>query len=141
MGDLLERCLEKIEITESCWLWTDAPSRYGYGRLSVGGRAGRVRLAHRVVWELLVGPISDGMTLDHLCRVRMCVNPDHLEEVTLKENKERGDSFAAVNARKTHCKRGHSLSDLGNLRQSKLPARVCAICHRLDERSRRQERK
>jgi hypothetical protein len=87
-----------------CWEWTGAITRLGYGNAYVGGRT---MLAHRAVYEALVGPVPNGLTLDHLCRNRGCVNPAHLEPVTHRENVLRGEGFAARHARKTHCPRGH----------------------------------
>jgi hypothetical protein len=92
-----------------CWIWTGPLNRPGgYGRVAVGG--GRMGLAHRVAYELLVGPIPEGKQLDHLCRNRACWNPEHLEVVTGKENTLRGIGRTAANAAKTHCNRGHELA-------------------------------
>lgn len=76
----------RVDKTDTCWLWTDAPALTGYGRVS---RDNVVDYAHRVAYELAVGPIPPGLTIDHLCRVRLCVNPTHLEPVTLAENTRR----------------------------------------------------
>jgi hypothetical protein len=81
---------------------------------------------------LLVGPIPEGKQLDHLCRNRACINPEHLEPVTAKENILRGESFSAKNARKTHCIHGHELSG-DNLRILK-HGRVCLECRRTKDR-------
>lgn len=93
-----------VDASGDCWEWTATRSEGGYGRYN---HEGRLQAAHRVVWELLVGPIPKGHTLDHLCRNRGCVNPDHLEPVTMRENTLRGYGISAENARKTHCKNGH----------------------------------
>lgn len=93
---------------DGCWLWTATLDSDGYGSLWVQGT---MVSTHRFAYELLVGPIPDGLTLDHLCRVRRCVNPDHLEPVTHRENTLRGESFAAANAAKTRCPRGHPYDD------------------------------
>ena len=109
MIDLLpERVKSKfsVEDGDGCWTWRATKSN-GYGRLFIGGRAWP---AHRWVYEALVGLIPEGLTLDHLCRNRACVRPDHLEPVTMRENILRGESFAAVNNRKTHCKHGHEFT-------------------------------
>lgn len=91
----------------SCWIWLAAKFPNGYGR---SWWPPRDLLAHRVAYELAVGSISPGLVLDHLCRVRECVNPDHLEQVTQRENVMRSSNFAALNARKTHCIRGHEFT-------------------------------
>lgn len=121
----------------SCWLWTGTINVDGYGKVSFRLPC---RLAHRVVYERLVGPIQDGLQLDHLCRVRNCVNPNHLEPVTSRVNSLRGEGLAAQNVIKTHCPAGH-LYDAANLspytRGGK--ARYCRTCN--SERSRRNLRK
>lgn len=72
-----------------CWLWQDRPDPDGYGRLIVGGKHGQQVRAHRLSWELVNGPVPAGMTLDHLCETKLCVNPAHLEPVTGAENTRR----------------------------------------------------
>jgi len=92
-----------IPVTETgCWLWTGADNGTGYGRITV---AGKFLLAHRAVYEALRGPIQDGMTIDHLCRIRCCVNPDHLEVVSMKVNILRGFGPTAINSKKRSCPR------------------------------------
>lgn len=107
-----------------CWEWRGARSVWGYGvywRRKVAARA------HRVAWELERQRIPDDRQLDHLCRNRACVNPDHMEPVTGRENVMRGDGLAAANARKTHCWRGHALSGT-NLRIGSKGERCCRKC-------------
>lgn len=99
-----ERFWAKVEKTDSCWNWTASIDRAGYGR--VRNRLGTC-LAHRIAYELLIGPIPAGLVLDHLCKNTTCVNPDHLEPVTDAENRRRGDWIAANTT--THCQRGHAL--------------------------------
>lgn len=108
-----------------CWLWVGYTDR-GYGftyfeRKIIG--------AHRVSWLLLIGPLpARPLMLDHLCRNRNCVNPHHLEIVTNRENVLRGVGYTAVNARKTHCIRGHEFT-LENTRPMYNPAgRACRTC-------------
>jgi hypothetical protein len=79
----------------------------GYGKIFAEGKNWG---AHQLSYEVFVGPIPKGLYLDHLCRITNCINPDHLEPVTPRENNLRGNSVSGVNARKTHCKRGHELS-------------------------------
>lgn len=115
----------------SCWLWTAATNRHGYGMIRVNGQLLR---APRVAYELLVGPIPPGLQIDHLCRVRACVNPSHLEPVTQKENILRGESPAAHHARKTQCAAGHSF-DAANTYYPKRGGRQCRVCRATAQRA------
>ena len=116
-----------------CWPWTGSTDIHGYGVFKVQGKLVR---AHRFAYELLVGPIPDDLTLDHLCRNRACVNPADLEPVTRGENVLRGETIPAKNAAKTHCPRGH-LYDAPNTYVDPAHKRVCRTCHRDKERARR----
>lgn len=123
----IERFWEKVLKTDSCWIWVGAKSN-GYGNLSVDGRA---LLAHRFSYEMHVAKIPAGLVIDHLCRNPSCVNPHHLDCVTMKENTERGLLYAtiAANAKKiTHCKRGHELFGQ-NLKRDSRGHRSCRTCH------------
>jgi hypothetical protein len=125
-----------------CWLWTAGKNRDGYGKFRVGTRH---VLAHRFAYRILRGPIPDGLQLDHVCRNHACVNPDpdHLEPVVQRVNLLRGDGWAAQNARKTHCIRGHELSG-ANLRWERDRCglkRTCLACKRQRERQRSARRK
>lgn len=145
----LKKLWERVEPTGFCWLWTGGDSGNGYGRLRwQGKRAG----AHRVVYEVLVGPIPEGLQLDHLCRVTMCVNPDHLEPVTLKVNQERKKakwakpkepSQAQLRWAKGECRNGHVLAQVGILeykRPSGSIRKQCRACqHDVQERWRRKQ--
>lgn len=93
--------------TLGCWLWIGAHSQEGYGLFHLPNPRRMVR-AHRFAYEMLVGPIPAGKQLDHLCRRPSCVNPAHLEVVTSRENTLRGTTGPAINAKKTHCPRGHA---------------------------------
>lgn len=128
MKTLRERFDAKYVVDEetNCWVWTASTSR-GYGYIAVGGR--RNARAHRVAYEMFVGPIPEGMQLDHLCRNPLCVNPAHLEPVTQQENILRGVSIVAQNAAKTHCPQGHPY-DGANLYVEKSGGRRCLICMR-----------
>ena len=111
----LERFTEKYQTDPDtgCWVWRAAMHRNGYGGFSMQDDAGKwnKRLAHRISYELHVGPIPEGLTIDHLCRNRRCVNPEHLEPVTLSVNLLRGTGASARNAAKTHCKHGHPFDE------------------------------
>lgn len=131
--DLAARFWAKVDKNgpNGCWLWMSSCSGGGYGQVS--NRGGR--RAHRVAYELLVGPIPKGLCLDHLCENPRCVNPDHLEPVTQRTNTLRSKtSAAAINERKTHCPQGHPY-DEGNTRYKRDGSRVCRTCEK--ERARR----
>ena len=137
-----ERFWSKVDVgqRDECWLWTAHTAGGGYGYYRPGGKAPMVP-AHRVAYELLIGPIPDGLQLDHLCRVRACVNPDHLEAVTQTVNVLRGFSPSAEASRKIYCVRGHDLTDPANI-YSDLPSRPrtrtcrpCAITRAREQRA------
>lgn len=109
----------------NCWLWTGALSKEGYGKFCIDRKN---RGAHVVAYEQVNGPVPDGLELDHLCRVRHCVRPSHLEAVTPQINQRRGNGFSGVNARKTHCPQGHPYAG-ENVFVSN-GKRICRICNR-----------
>lgn len=117
------------EPMSGCWIWIGPRNSDGYGWLSI---TGHWRRAHRLVYEQFRGVIAAGLTVDHLCRLRACVNPDHLDLVPLKENILRGISFSAENARKTRCPGGHDYTDDNTriIRDGKRAYRQCRTCDR-----------
>lgn len=116
-----------------CWIWTGAvipdggPRGAGYGRFKWSGTT---RLAHRASYELLVGQIPDGLQIDHLCFVRSCVNPEHLQPVTARENLLRSPTASTLNIGKTHCIRGHEFT-VANTYTSPQGKRDCRACRSL----------
>jgi hypothetical protein len=108
-----------------CWVWLGSRNAKGYGRVFYQGRHQK---PHRLSYQEEYGPIPDGLVPDHLCRNRACVNPDHLETVTVRVNLLRGQGVNAINAAKTHCPQGH-LYDIPNTYFSK-GSRSCKTCHR-----------
>lgn len=134
--DLLLRFHERVDRSagpKGCWEWTAGKTAAGYGELFTGNRdgaQGRVVLAHRVAWSLTNGPIPPGLTIDHLCRVKSCCNPAHLEAVTQRTNILRSDCQSALNARKTHCKHGHPFSTENTLIRAD-GRRICKACDRI----------
>ena len=106
MAATKDRFMDKVspEPNSGCWLWTAFVNPGGYGTFWMGDK---LTMAHRTAYKMFVGEIPDGLELDHLCRVRSCVNPDHLEAVTSQENSQRGKS---ANREKTHCPQGHEYS-------------------------------
>ena len=116
------------EPNTGCWLWL-GPLGDGYGRWWDGKKHWP---AHRFLWERINGPVPDGMEMDHLCRLRSCVNPDHVEAVTSRQNTLRGFGFCAVNARKTHCVKGHDLTDAPVYvrKRDGRKWRSCMVCNR-----------
>ncbi len=124
-----ERVWHRITATPfGCWQWTAACDAQGYGIFTVGGRN---RIAHRYVYELLAGPIPDGLQVDHLCRNRGCVNPDHLEPVTAKVNTNRSRANHRFLLR-THCQEGHALTPENTMARRDSPgSRICRECQRV----------
>ena len=127
-----ERFWEKVRKTDDCWIWDGAKVKGGYGQCWFGNQT---QYAHRVSYEIAVGPIPAGLEVDHLCRNPSCVNPDHLEPVTPVVNFERSSCPPSMNAKKTHCLRGHELAG-ENLKRYSDGRRECRICALNNQRAR-----
>lgn len=127
-----ERFWAKVEKTDTCWTWIASLDGRGYGQFDH-------QRSHRVSYELLVGPIPEGLVLDHLCRNKRCVNPDHLEPVTHLENLRRGTPGSAHNTRKTHCPKGHEYTpENTRVKDGKRNCKACAADHQRRYRKRRR---
>jgi hypothetical protein len=119
-----EKILRSIVVDENgCWVWNGSMWSRGYGRFCANGKE---RPAHRVSYEVFCGPLDPNLEIDHLCRNRACVNPDHLEQVTSKVNNLRGIGIARINADKTHCVNGHEFT-VENTRIT-YGNRICRAC-------------
>jgi hypothetical protein len=122
---MIRKLWENVERDGDCWVWTRSKNDKGYGQIT---HDGRVMYAHRLTYQLMVGPIPEGLEIDHLCRNTSCCRPSHLEAVTHAENIRRG--YEAKN--QTHCKRGH---DLAGAYITKDGRRDCRECHRAREKA------
>lgn len=123
-----QRFLTKIKKAKNgCWNWTASVTVFGYSQFHYGGKQGK---GHRYSYEHYKGAIPKGLSIDHLCRNRKCVNPDHLEAVTNKENVMRGIGLTAQHARKTECINGHDLTgtNLYTYHYNGNPVRQCKAC-------------
>lgn len=117
-----------VDPESGCWIWIRAQDGHGYGQYQ-DPRTGRGTHPHRYLYELKFGPLPRELHVDHLCRNRLCVNPDHCEAVTPRINLLRGVGASATNARKTHCVRGHEFTP-ENTKVSKY-GRCCLACRRI----------
>lgn len=126
MDILEERFWSKVDKNgpNGCWLWIGKINKGGYGFITLNKKT---VLAHRASYEFLKEEIPKCLVIDHLCKVRNCINPDHLEAVTLVENTMRGDCPWALNARKTHCSNGHEFTK-ENTKSDSRGNRRCKQC-------------
>lgn len=113
-----------VERLDGCWEWMGYCDRKGYGRFSLNNRP---TIVARASYEAFIGPIPDGLTIDHLCRFPPCVNPAHLAVVTRGENTMRGETITAKNARAAACPKGHAY-DAVNTYVDKRGRRSCKAC-------------
>ena len=126
-----QRIEDNITIdSNGCWVWLKCKDRDGYGKIKFNGK---MQYTHRLSYETYVGPIPEGLQLDHLCRVRHCINPDHLEPVTNAENSRRGNT-GKHQATKTHCPQGHEYTEKNIYRWKN--QRCCRACRRICKRVR-----
>ncbi len=125
---LPQKIADKIDASGDCWEWDGFVRSDGYAR---GFHNGRRDYVHRLIWEILVGPIPKGLDIDHLCRNRSCVNPDHLEPVTRGENLRRSHAtIQAQETRRTHCPQGHAYSAANTYVSPGGSRRNCRTCKR-----------
>jgi len=131
---LWDRMMKYIDVTEGCWLWM-AATRNGYSTFSMGGKS---RYVHRIMYEKFIDRLVDGMVIDHLCEVRNCVNPFHLEQVTSTENIKR--SFDNRHSTRFYCKRGHEWNDDNTRYYGKAEQKRCRKCNVIDVAIAREKR-
>lgn len=125
LGALMPKIQARTVVVGECLEWTGGTTPKGYGSIKLHG-VGNFR-THRVAYVAAKGPIPDGLVIDHLCKNRVCCNPDHLEAVTIWENTKRGECFSAKHAAATHCRHGHEFTP-ENTDRLKTGARVCRTC-------------
>lgn len=127
---LLLKLEDKFTVADGCWEW-QASLRTGYGVIAGEGIGGKKQMAHRAIYELLVGPIPEGLDLDHLCRNRKCVRPSHLEPVTRQENLRRSPLVgknSPPSATADHCRRGHLYTEDNTYIRLDNGFRQCKAC-------------
>lgn len=135
--DILQRFWSKIIKTGNCWEWTACVLKNGYGQFTIDQK---LYYAHRVSYAIFIGDIPNNLHLDHLCRNRKCVNPDHLEPVTNEENIRRGLTGLQRGFQqksKTHCLKGHPYSGNNLYLRKDRDGRECKKCKRINEKNRR----
>jgi hypothetical protein len=123
---LTQRLSQKARWVGKCLIWQGKPTNYGYGQIKVRGI---MHAPHRLSYELYKGTILQGYTIDHLCRHRLCINPNHLEAVTRIVNVMRGNGTGAMNARKILCRHGHCFDRIW------AGKRYCTTCWKINHQS------
>ena len=137
-SQLPARVAAKISIDDNgCWMWTAYVSVYGYGRLRYETKN---YPAHRFTYQWFVGEVEPGLDVDHLCRVRACCNPAHLEAVTRRENLLRGLTIPAMHAAKTECKSGHPFDATNTRIDPATGDRKCRACDKRNQQRYRDRR-
>jgi len=130
--------MKRVRKENECWVWTGIINEEGYGKISMGRN--RIRSAHRESYKAFVGEIPEGKEIDHLCRNRACVNPNHLEAVSHRENVKRGKLGETTKKRqleKRFCRNGHEYSEENTYIDPRIygtqksPSRHCRICKRI----------
>jgi len=142
-----ERIKAKIDFEGpgGCWVWLGYKDKDGYGETTIReiGKPKRKGRFHRIFYETKYGIIPPHFQIDHLCRNRACVNPLHMEIVTVQENVRRGYSPSAINSRKTHCKAGHEFNTINTLfgKKGNKNQRICRVCGKLRMREIRHKKR
>lgn len=131
---LINKFWDRVQKSTNCWMWSGSMNVEGYGRIY---RKGTTYKAHRLSYMINKGPIPSGLVLDHLCRTKGCVNPDHLEAVTPRENVIRGIGPSAINSAKDVCHNGHQFDNKNTRISSYDGQRVCRTCHNAYMKTRR----
>ncbi|MCA1844613.1 MAG: HNH endonuclease [Actinobacteria bacterium] len=138
-GTPFERTWNKFLVDDGCWLWTASIDADGYGRLGKGSDPTQPTKAHVVLWNALRGPVPEGMELDHLCQVKHCVNPAHLEPTTHLVNCQRRPQYQSE---KTHCPQGHPYDEENTYdNQGRRHCRACMKVRNAKYEVKRKERR
>lgn len=135
---LEQRFWPQVEKTDTCWLWRGWIDKDGYGNIHGFGKQ---QGSHRVAWMMLNGAVPDGLVIDHICRVRNCVNPEHLRAITFVQNVMCGEGPCARHKRKTHCTNGHELTEENVHLRGGGKWRSCRICERAADKRKRGRRR
>ena len=124
---VIEYFLSKINVVESgCWEWSGCLDHHGYSHFNDKSSGYK---GHRFIYSYFFGDIKSNLVLDHLCKNTKCCNPNHLEQVTQRENILRGSSLFAMKAKQTHCKRGHEFNNTNTYYRKDRPnTRTCRVC-------------